>query len=263
MKIKSIQNSASLIALGVTCGTFCLNPNGWTAAAAPVAPEEPKKNPWEVSASAGLTLTRGNSETFMGTAQLLAARKWEKNEINSGADVAYGKTKNQSTGISEKNTESYKIFGQYNRLFSERFFGYARAEGLHDAVADVEYRFTLSPGAGYYFIKDEKMFLRADAGPGFIVEKLGSTTSSYLTLRASERFEWKFSKTAKMWEYVEVLPQVDNFNNTLINAEIGVEASMTSKLSLRVYLQETYDNEPAPNRKKADTRLVAGVTYKF
>ena len=44
-------------------------------------------------------------------------------------------------------------FGQYNHLFTERFFGYFRTDALHDEIADLQYRVTLSPGVGYYFVK--------------------------------------------------------------------------------------------------------------
>jgi hypothetical protein len=32
---------------------------------------------------------------------------------------------------------------------------------------------------------------------------------------------------------------------------------------LRVYLDDTYNNVPAPGRKKNDLKLVAAVAYKF
>ena len=46
-------------------------------------------------------------------------------------------------------------------------------------------------------------------------------------------------------------------------AELGVESGLTKQVSLRVYLQDTYDNEPAPGREKNDFKLIAGVAYKF
>ena len=58
-------------------------------------------------------------------------------------------------------------FAQYNRLFTERVFGYLRLDGLHDAIADIEYRFTFSPGVGYYFIKNAQTTLSGEAGSVF------------------------------------------------------------------------------------------------
>lgn len=221
------------------------------------APELPKKPSWETSAALGLTLTRGNSDTLLFTGSLLTAKKWDQNEVNLGADATYGEVN------SVKNAESVHGFGQYNRLFTDRAFGYLRFDGLRDSIADVDYRFTLSPGVGYYFIKDKRTTLRAEFGPGVIFEKQGGRENNYMILRFAERFEHKLNDRAKIWQSFEFLPQIDRWKNYIINAEIGVETSLTEKMSLRTFLQDTYDNEPAAGRKKNDLKLVAGVAYKF
>lgn len=228
------------------------------APAAPVAPPaEEKKSKWEASASAGISLTRGNSDSALFTARAQAGRKWAKDELSLGADATYGELN------SVRNAESVHGFAQYNRMFSERAFGYLRLDGLHDGIADVDYRLTLSPGGGYYLIKNDKTRLSLEVGPGFIYEKQGADTVGYLTFRAGERFEHKFGERARLWQSVEWLPQVDHLKNYLLNAEIGVETALTKKLSLQVYAQDAYDNEPAPHRKSNDLKLVSAIKYSF
>jgi putative salt-induced outer membrane protein len=212
---------------------------------------------WESNAAIGFTLTSGNSDTLLATANVLTQKKWDRNELRFGADAAYGEQEDI------KNNEFVRGFGQYNRLFSDRCFGYVRAEALHDAIADVEYRVTLSPGAGYYFIKNDRTSLSLEVGPGVVFEKQGARETTYLTLRVAERFEHKFSKTARIWQSAEWLPQVDDFNNYIINAEVGVAAALTEKLELQAVLQDTYDNEPAPGRKSNDIKLITRLGYKF
>lgn len=225
------------------------------AAATAALPE--KKSDWETSAAVGFTLTSGNSDTLLLTGNMLGVRKWDRNELNLGADGAYGETEDV------KNAESLHGFAQYNRLFTERFFGYLRLDALHDAIADVEYRVGFSPGVGYYFIKNDKTNLRGEVGPGFIYEKQGDDETGYFTLRLAERFEHKFNERVKLWQSLEVIPQVDDFDNYLVNAEIGVDASLTAQLSLVTYLQDTYDHDPAPDREKNDLKLVTAIKYKF
>lgn len=227
----------------------------------------PAKTPvWEKSVSVGLTLTRGNSETLLATANILAAKRWEHNELSLGVDGAYGETKLPGATNSTKNAESLHGFIQYNRLFTERLYGFGRVDALHDAVADVEYRLTLSPGAGYYFIKNERTKLSAEVGPAFIYEKIGSADEhGYFALRVAERFEQKISDRARIWQSAEILPQVDDFDNYLINAELGIEADLTKdkRLALRSFIQDSYDNVPAPGRKKNDLKWVTAIAYKF
>ncbi len=220
-------------------------------------PAVEKKPAWDTSAALGLTLTRGNSDTLLFTGNILTAKKWDQHELSFGADTTYGEIE------SEKNAESLHGFGQYNRLFTERAYGYLRLDGLHDAIADIEYRFTFSPGVGYYFIKEENTKLSGEVGPGFVTEKQGGEASSYLTLRLAERFEHKFNDRARMWQSLELLPQISDYENFVANFELGVESSLTEKLSLRAYIQDTFDNQPAPDRKRNDLKLVTALAYKF
>jgi putative salt-induced outer membrane protein len=223
-----------------------------TTMVAPVA-----TNKWEKSASAGLTLTKGNSDTLMFTADVLAAKKWKQEEVNLGASATYG----ENTGL--KNNETLRGFGQWNHLFTDRFYSYVRLEALHDAVADVEYRITFSPGVGYYFIKNETTRLSGEVGPGLVIEKQGSIEKTYFTARLAERFDHKLNDRARIWQSIEFLPQIDDLNNYIINAEVGVEAALTQKLSLRVVAQDTFDREPARGRKQNDVKLVSAIALKF
>ena len=86
---------------------------------------------------------------------------------------------------------------------------------------------------------------------------------TYFTARVAEKFDYKLNDRARIWEMVEFLPQVDNLDNYIINGEVGVEASITKKTALRAVLQDTYDNQPAPGRKKNDLKLVSSVVMKF
>ncbi len=217
----------------------------------------PAATAWKTSASAGITLTRGNSETLLFHADAATEKKWSMNELTFGVNGTYGE--NQGA----KNAESFGAFGQYNRLFTDRLLGYARVDGLHDAVADVEYRVSLSPGVGYYFVKSDRLQIRGEVGPGVVFEKLGSTEFAYYTLRIAENLQYKINDRARLWQSIEFLPKVDKFSNYVLNSEIGVETDITKKLSLRVFAQDTYRSDPAPGRKQNDLKLVAGVGYKF
>lgn len=226
------------------------------ALAEPAAPAE-KPSTWQSSAFLGLTLTRGNSDTVLISGNIKTEKKAKENEWAFGADGTYGENN------SVKNTEVIHGFGQYNRLFSERLFGYFRADALHDGISDVKYRLALSPGLGYYFIKEKATSLAAEVGPGVVFEERGGESDTYATLRLAERFEHKFNDRARMWQSLEFLPEVTRFSNFLINAEIGVAASLSKHMELSVVLQDNFVNEPAAGRKSNDLKIISGITYKF
>lgn len=247
--------------IAITSFALCLAAPLAFGQAAPTTNAPPTSPPWDVTASAGLTLTRGNSKTLLAVGTLLGTKKWEQNEVELGLEGIYGEA--TINGTKTKNAESLHGFGQYNRLFSERFFGYLRVEGLHDAVADIRYRLQIGPGVGYYFIKTTNTTFRAEVGPGYVYEQDTSEHHSYMSLRVAERFDQKINAHAKIWEFAEFLPQVDRFSNYLINAEVGVETAITKKLSQKTYLQDSYHSEPAAGRLKNDLKLVAALSYKF
>jgi len=228
-----------------------------TSAFAQSAPTAPPNTGWVTTAAFGFTLAKGNSDNLLVTGNLLSSKKWGQNEMDVGIDGTYGET----DGL--RIAGNIHVFDQYNRLFTQRFFGLLRVDGVNDSVADVDYRITLSPGAGYYFIKNTNTFLRGEVGPGFVFEKVGGVSDNYVVLRIAERFETKLNERAKLWQSIEFLPAVDEFSSYIINAEIGVDTSLTKKLSLRTFVQDTYDSTPSPGRKRNDVKLVAAIAYKF
>lgn len=221
-----------------------------------VVPAEPKY-PWESSATAGLTLTRGNSHTLLYTAGLASAKKTPKNEYLLGLNGAYG------SQDSKDNVNNYGGFAQWNHLFTERFYGYLRVDALRDIIADLDYRVNFGPGIGYYLIKGTNTTLGVEAGGGMQYEHLGGDYNSYGTVRFAENFEHKFSDRARLWEKAEILPQVDKFQNYVVNFEIGIEASISKSLSLKTFLDDTYQSEPAAGHYRNDIKIVSGLSYKF
>jgi putative salt-induced outer membrane protein YdiY len=237
------------------------------SAAAGFSEDQPKPEPpkWKSSLAFGLTMTRGNSETFLSTLTAATVKKWGQNELGFGADGAYGTTKDQNTGVTTKNNNSARGFGQYNRLFSDRWYGFGRVEGLYDGVADIDYRVTLSAGVGYYIMRMTNTDLSVEAGPGYVFEKLGGEEDDFATLRLAERFNHALSEHARVWEKVEYLPSLKNFSRYIVNGEIGVEADLSKdkKWALRAYLQDTYNSVPALDHKNNDMKLIAAIAYKF
>lgn len=251
----------SIIVAAVVLAASLLNSRAQSDSAtvtnAPPAVEAIPKYPWNSSLTAGLTLTRGNSHTLMYSGSITTDKKTPENEFSLGANGAYGSQN------SVENVNNYGAFGQWNHLFSDRFYGYARATALRDLIADVDYRFNLGPGVGYYFIKGTNTTLAGEGGLGYEYQHLGDDYQSFMTARLAERFEHKFNDRARLWQTVEWLPQVDKVDNYVVNFEIGIETSITKTISFKTYLDDNYQNEPATGRLKNDTELVSALSYKF
>ena len=249
-RIMSVGLSALLL---VTCGT------AWAQTNAPVGAPV-----WHGDAALGLSLARGNANTFLLNGSATTENIWDQNDLKLGADGQYG-LNNWGQTNQTQSTEAIHGFTEYKRLFTERFYGSARVDGFHDDIASIQYRLVVGPAAGYYFIKSDATKLNGEVGPSFIDERLGHENESYVTLRFTERFEHTFNKakTAKFWEEVDYLPQVDRFANYLLNTEVGVEAALNARFSLRVCADDKFDSEPAAGRKENDILLVSSLVFKY
>jgi putative salt-induced outer membrane protein YdiY len=215
------------------------------------------KYPWKNSVSAGLTLARGNTDTTLISADYSTTRKTPDNEYNGEASLAYGEQDSKQTA------DNYKGNFQWNHLFTDRFYAYGRTEALRDYIADIDYRFTLGPGLGYYVIKNKTTSLALGGGVNYEAQSQGGQANTFATLRVADRFEYKLSDSARIWQSFELLPEVDRFDNYLANFEVGAEAALYKSFTLKTVFSDNYDNRPAAAHEKNDVRLVAGVGYKF
>jgi putative salt-induced outer membrane protein YdiY len=230
---------------------------GW-ACAADAAPDPAKtKKPWEVTLAAGTSMNSGNTDTRLNTATAVYEYKGKPNELLLNLDYAYG------TQGSTSNVDNASAKANYHYRFSDMAFAVADASATRDGIASLEYRFIASPGLGLYLLKNETVSLFIEGGPGYLMERKGDTDNNVWIGRAAERLEWRALATSKPWEAVEYIPHINDFNEYIINAEVGVEASVTSLLSIRLVFKDTYDSAPATGKKNNDATLAGSIGVKL
>ena len=254
------------VATVVSGVAVCAGTAAWAQAPAPVAVPEPL---WKTTVAAGANVTRGNSETMMYNGSVVSVFKQNENEARVGMEANYGETQvTQGAGTNavkktDTNVNNVRGFGEYRRLLSERNYAYVNGEVLQDDIAGIDYRFMVGPGLGRYFLMSDSQKLSGEAGVAYIQSKQDGVTDDTVALRLAERYEQKVSATSSVWESAEYLPSTKDFSRCLINAEVGAEAAMNAKLSLRVVVQDKYNSDPAPGKEQNDLAVIAGLTYKL
>jgi putative salt-induced outer membrane protein YdiY len=249
----------TLVITSILAGCFfvCM---GYTAGAQDAATPEMATNAppkWDVSADLGVTLTSGNSDTLLVAGGVTGNREWSKSRLELGIAGAYG----EDTSVA--NLQTLRGWGQYNKNFSKNWYWLGRVEALHDGIADIDYRVTLSPGVGRHIIKKEKTHLDAEAGISYVFEYKGGAQNDYFALRFAEHFDHQFNDRVKLVQNFEILPQIDNLENFYLNFNIGIETAMSEKLSMTLTFFDTYNNIPATDRESNDIKLIAGLKYRF
>ena len=223
------------------------------------APPKEKVKKWETSAAAGLTLTRGNSDTLLVSVSLDTKRKWERSEVAFGISGGYGENN------SVENTKFVTGFGDYHWLINERFYTGLHVDGNYDGIASLDYRIRISPLVGYYVIKTTNTSLNFEAGPALVMERYShQPEENYWAARLGERFEQKITASTKLWQSLDYVARVDEWSDKyVVTGEIGIDTAITKKWSLRTLFQDIYDSRPAKDHKHNDLRLIAGTAYKF
>lgn len=211
---------------------------------------------FKTSLSLGATATDGNSETLTLTAGVLTERKTDADSWRFGVDGQYGEVGSSTTN------EQAKAFAGYRRTISGRTYGLLDVTLGYDAIADIDYRLIVSPGLGYYLVKDAATTLGLELGPSYIKEEVADVEDDYFALRIAERFDRTLSASAKCWQAAEYLPSFDDFQDDyLLNVEVGVEAQINATASIRLVVKDAYDSTPAPGREKNDLSVVAALAY--
>lgn len=260
MKAKSIL---VVLAIGVFCATSAVAADSDAGAT---------NASWKTTLTLGGNLNDGNTRSAKGNASLLI--EGEKNHLGSvraGAELNYGESKVDDE--SRTDTDNGKAFINAKKTLTTMTYGYGDLAASRDDLAKLNYRIVLGPGAGAYVVKNNRASLNFEAGVSYLWENQrsqnkdeeneNSDSSEYWALRVAERFEFKFSDSARCWQALEFLAAFEDLDDNIINAEVGVESDLTSRFSLRLVVQNKYDNQPAEGMKSNDISLIAGVSLKI
>jgi len=225
-----------------------------------LAHDEPVDNTgWQNDLAIGFNISRGNTENYLLTV-LGNAKLEEGDDIwHFGVNGALGETTDRDTDVDTDTNESVDIFGNYKHLFTDRFYGGINTSFRYDDIADVDYRFIISPGLGYFLVKNENFDFYVEAGPSYVFEELGGIDDEYISIRAAEGFNWQISETAKIYHHLEWIRSLEESDKWLLSGNLGIEAELSSLFSLVVLFQDDFDNLPAVGLGKNDFSVISAL----
>jgi putative salt-induced outer membrane protein YdiY len=266
-----VKKNIFLVVLFVVCGFFAPAlvsaqglgglAKGTGQAAPPPACPTPVVDPslWMKSVTAGFNYTEGNSNTSSINLNGKLARDYLGEAWRFEADYNYGNAAADGESRREETKNNTRGTAEYKHVLDEFLFWGAGSSIFHDDIADIRYRAILNPSLGAYVLKDEEKSLSLEVGPSYVWEKKGADTENYLAPRVADRFEWKISPTAKIFQWTEYLISAEDSSNYIANAEVGVEAALTSLINLVVLVRDNYVNQPAEDRKQNDIATITGL----
>jgi putative salt-induced outer membrane protein YdiY len=219
---------------------------------------EKLKNPWKTEIAAGGNYSTGNTSSYRTNLGFKAVRETANDQLSLALTGEYGKTSG------DLDAERLLAEGNYRRNIEEQLYWLANGSFLHDGVSGLDYRTTIGPGLGYYFIKNDAITFLLEGGPAYVWERQeGKAGTSSVRGRVAQEFDWKFTPNAKLFERWEFLDNLQNVQDWVTTLEGGVETSITKTISLRLSGRYQYDNNPAEDRKRSDFTALGALVYKF
>jgi putative salt-induced outer membrane protein YdiY len=231
------------------------------AAAQDCPPCPPPPGPgWDVSFGGGLSLTGGNSDANSYNLNLNAAWVPEDKKRAFRAEALYLRADKDGEATVDRTT----LLARYERTASGRLFLFVESGYQRDRFKQLDYLIAPLAGLGLSLVSTDKVTLSLDTALGAALEKLeGRDATSNLALKAGQRFEWKASPSATLFEKTAALWKTNDFGDAYYRFEAGLTATLGKRLDLKLSFADDYKTRPPdPTLEKNDTSFVVSLLFK-
>jgi putative salt-induced outer membrane protein YdiY len=223
------------------------------------APVEPPKI-WTVTASAGLALTSGNSDTStINLAYDLTYDPQSKNIVKSDGLFLRGKTE----GVLSTHRTGLNIRDEYK--LTDHIFVFGQNQYLKDEFKDIVYLLAPTGGVGYKIIDTEATKFGVDGSIGAVWEKNpGLEVNSSGALAAGEKLTQNLTANTVLAQTFAGLWKTDDLEDALFTFGVSIAASMSTRTQLKVEALDTFKNKPPlPTIKANDVAVLMSIVYKM
>lgn len=240
-------------------------------AALPV--EEKPPETWHGSINLAFESARGN--TYKNNLSILANlnRRWDADRLNFDFGYYYSET-GTSKDSREKSTDRWEVEGQHDHFWSPKFYSYENARYESDDIAGIDYRLKLGLGGGYQWFDGAqsaigKWSFSQELGAAWVrtsyAVKDSDTEDSFASVRYAHHLKYhpKWDEGVEFFHNFELLPQVDDWENQLMKADLGVTTKIIMDFDLLAKIEWDYNSMPAAGRKSSDVRYIVGLGYKW
>ena len=214
---------------------------------------------WTTSASLGLAVTGGNTET---------------STFNAGYDIKYDpQTRNviKSDGLflrgktdGELSTSRFGFNVRDEFTISPRVFAYGQNQYLRDRFKEIDYLIAPTGGVGFRLLDTEPTKFVVDAGAGGVWEKnsdLDVRSSGAVTL--GEKLTHALSPAVRLMQAFAGLWKTDDFDDAWYTFGAGIAASLSARTQIKIEWLDTYKSRPpAAGIKKNDHSIIVAFVFK-
>ena len=262
----------SFVAAFAAASAFADATSDATATAVDLAEAIPEATSgWETKLSAGFETYGGNTDKD-GVNGRIETQKSDGDTVViaslEGAWEQQEQTYVREDGSTYEDDERTVGNAKFDVNVKERFDGffvYAAANGKHDGMSNLKYRFVESLGLGTYLVDEDALKFSVEGGFAYVQEKIGSEDDDYPALRLAERIDWKpsWADGVSLYETVACLWDLDDTDHYLVAAEAGADVPLAGSFSLVLKAAVDYNSDPGEGVDKTDRKVIAQLAYTF
>ncbi len=212
---------------------------------------------WSTSIEAGVTNQEGNTDTLNAMGRMVIEHKSIEHLLQFYLRGQYGEVNDA------RNTAEVVGGVYYEHNFTDRLFAFMRNEAEYDEFEDIEFRYTLSLGPGYYWIKQDDHMLKTRAGLGFLHESYLSDTEELNACQGEVGVDYmveltKWLKLTHATTWYPTFQGLDDYRLVSDTAAI-MPLGTSDKWKFKIGALYQYNSIPQPGRERLDETYYANI----
>lgn len=231
------------------------------AAIRTLAEEEESQSSWRTRVEVSYVKASGNTDTETLSGKLEAKKEGDVNRYFVKGSVL------QAEDDDEETADKWLLDGRWERLFTERFFGFLTASYLRDEFSGYDYRVAGGPGLGCDFIKTKEHQLKGLFSVPYYYDKFSEgdeDSDSYAAGKAAAEYMWQILGNLIFRENADYLVSFEDKNKYFINSETAIEVKVNTRVSLGISYIFAYQNDlPSPDIDHTDETFLTSLIVNF
>jgi putative salt-induced outer membrane protein YdiY len=214
---------------------------------------------WTVTASAGLALTSGNSDTTSTNAAYdITYDPQRRNIIKSDGLFLRARTEGELTA----NRLGFNVRDQYR--LTPRWYVFAQNQYLKDEFKDIDYLVAPTGGLGYKVFDTAATKLDVDGSVGVVWEKNpGLEVDSSGAIATGEKLVQTITSNTTLTQTFTGLWKTEDFEDALFTFGVSLAVAMSTHTQIKIEVLDTFKNKPPrPTIRKNDVAVLMAIVYK-
>jgi len=207
----------------------------------------------------GVNVAKGNSDNENVNLAAAFVPSFGKNTISLDGQWNRGKADG------ELNASNWRINGQYEREFWDKWYWLVFNSYEQDKFQDLDLRITAATGLGYKFFEPDPTLLKVSLGPAYVNENFKGSDDDrqYAALRWTLDFDQDiFSPKVSAYHWHRLTIGLSESQFVVLTGQ-GLRFELIGDLALLFEFQFDHINNPADDTKPNDYRYLFKLAYDF